>query len=295
MSSTKDTLVIAGLGINIYSAAPTIVAERKDVVVFFLLHGRYGSAEQVDPIARSLIEQTKGKARGLLVVTFIYLAIPLQDQRNHGKRLVDRQGNNAWSTDKTSAKHNERHALVQSVDMYAIQTGTARDVSLLIDFLPSFLYPDDEPHPIVEWGVAGISLGGHSTWITLTNDKRITTGIPIIGCPDYSKLIAYRAEQTDVNLTGRYYPKSLRDLVSEVDPASLIQDGTANPFLGKKILVLSGAADTLVPWEASKGFVTKLDVGSGGLKKVSVYEGVGHECTDGMVKEMASFIADNCL
>jgi hypothetical protein len=44
--------------------------------------------------------------------------------------------------------------------------GTARDVSYLIDFLPSFLYPNGE-RTIVEWGVGGISLGGHTTWIAL--------------------------------------------------------------------------------------------------------------------------------
>ncbi|KAG5723862.1 hypothetical protein E4T56_gene9837 [Termitomyces sp. T112] len=285
MSLTKQTLVIAGLEVNVYSASSTTIAERKEVVVLFLLHGRYGRAEEVDPIARSLIEQTQTstRARSLLIITF--------DQRNHGKRLVERKGNEAWSKDKTSSKHNERHA----IDMYAIQTGTARDVSLLIDFLPSFLYPDNEAHPIAEWAVAGISLGGHATWITLATDDRVTTGVPIIGCPDFSKLIAYRAKQNDVELTGRYYPKSFKDLVAKMDPASLTQ-GPLNPFLGKKVLVLSGANDTLVPWEASEEFVTqKLNVGTTGLKKVIVSEGVGHECTERMVQEMATFVADNCL
>ncbi|KAG6817181.1 hypothetical protein H0H87_011883 [Tephrocybe sp. NHM501043] len=284
MSPTKDSLVISGLEVNIYSATPTIIAERRAVVVFFLLHGRYDSAQKIDPIARSLIEQTEAKgSRSLLIVTF--------DQRNHGKRLVDSKANDAWSKDKTNPKHNERHAL----DMYSIQTGTAREVSLLIDFLPSFLYPDNAPHPIVEWGVAGISLGGHSTWITLATDTRVTTGIPIIGCPDYSKLIAYRAKHSDVELEGRYYPKGLKDLVLTSDPASLIL-GPTNPFLGKRILVLSGADDTLVPWEASEEFVTsKLDVGVNGLKKVSVYKGVGHECTEAMITEMAGFIVHTCL
>ena len=74
---------------------------------------------------------------------------------------------------------------VSRVDMYAIQSnysphrvpptfvdvfaaGTARDVSFLIDFLPSYVFPRDE-RTIVEWVVAGISLGGHSTWIALKN------------------------------------------------------------------------------------------------------------------------------
>ena len=74
------------------------------------------------------------------------------------------------------------------VDMYAIQgghewsvysrkrfsilgtVGTMRDMSFLIDFLPSFLYPTGRM-PIVEWGVAGKSLGGHATWIALVMGK----------------------------------------------------------------------------------------------------------------------------
>ena len=53
--------------------------------------------------------------------------------------------------------------------------GTARDVSYLIDFLPSFLYPNDE-RTIVEWGVGGISLGGHSTWIALRQGNSTSSG-----------------------------------------------------------------------------------------------------------------------
>ncbi|KAF5382126.1 hypothetical protein D9615_004190 [Tricholomella constricta] len=281
--ANKQPLVIAGLEVNIYSAAPITAGERnpKEIAVIFLLHGRYGSAEAIDPIARSVIDQTKNNRRDLLIVTF--------DQRNHGKRIVDPKGNDAWSKDKI--KHNERHA----VDMYAIQTGTARDVSLLVDFLPSFLYPNNESHNIVEWGVAGISLGGHATWITLANDKRVRTGIPIIGCPDYNKLIALRAQQVGVALEGPTFPKSFKGIVETLDPPFLIK-GAENPFLGKRVLVLSGEADQLVPWEASKEFVLdKLDVGKEGVKTVSLYRGVGHECTDAMVQEMAEFIAKHCL
>jgi hypothetical protein len=46
------------------------------------------------------------------------------------------------------------------------EAGTAEDVSFLIDHLPSFLYPLGE-RTIVEWGICGVSLGGHSTWIAL--------------------------------------------------------------------------------------------------------------------------------
>ena len=44
--------------------------------------------------------------------------------------------------------------------------GTANDVSFLIDYLPAYLFPLGE-RTVDRWGVAGISLGGHSAWILL--------------------------------------------------------------------------------------------------------------------------------
>ncbi len=44
--------------------------------------------------------------------------------------------------------------------------GTARDVSYLIDFLPSYLFPAGQAQ-ITEWLMGGISLGGHATWLVL--------------------------------------------------------------------------------------------------------------------------------
>ena len=48
--------------------------------------------------------------------------------------------------------------------------GTAHDVSFLIDFLPAYLFPNEE-RTISQWLVTGISLGGHSTWIVLKNGE----------------------------------------------------------------------------------------------------------------------------
>jgi hypothetical protein len=43
--------------------------------------------------------------------------------------------------------------------MYAMQRGTARDISFLVDFLPSYLFPNGEK-VIEKYGVTGFSLGG---------------------------------------------------------------------------------------------------------------------------------------
>jgi len=65
----------------------------------------------------------------------------------------------------------------------------------------------------------------------------------------------------------------------------------SNPFLNKRILVLSGAADKLVPWSASETFVNNLKVGSG-IKKVVLEDGAGHEVTAKMVEEASAFVWD---
>ena len=81
-------------------------------------------------------------------------------------------------------------------------------------------------------------------------------------------------------------------LIETSDPGSKNHTtlDASNPFLGKKILILSGEKDRLVPWAASEKFVEGLEVGLGGEKKVILQKGVGHKCTDEMVEEAARFI-----
>src|SRR4051812_33992385 len=57
---------------------------------------------------------------------------------------------------------------MQNLTSSRLAAGAVRDVSFLIDFLPSYLFPMGE-RTISEWVVAGISLGGHATWILLSS------------------------------------------------------------------------------------------------------------------------------
>ena len=101
-----------------------------------------------------------------------------------------------------------------------------------------------------------------------------------------------------------YIPSSLRALVraytattttipnkseSPSDPASV------SVFSGKRVLVLSGADDSIAPWEASRAFVKALDVGQSGRKEVMVMGGVKHEITDAMREEMFRFFWEEAL
>ena len=104
----------------------------------------------------------------------------------------------------------------------------------------------------------------------------------------------YRAQRSDIEFSEPHVPASLLDLISAADPAfqNYSTCEASNPFLGKKILVLSGEKDTLVPWMASEKFVESLEVGPQGKKVVIVEKGVGHKCTDSMQKEAAKFIVE---
>ncbi|KIP06436.1 hypothetical protein PHLGIDRAFT_106996 [Phlebiopsis gigantea 11061_1 CR5-6] len=282
---SKKTLVVAGLPVHIYAERHHGAAPTGPVAVLFFLHGRTGSAKAIEWIVEDALKQVAQKRQGserateLIIVTF--------DQRNHGERLVDAHANGAWKKG-----NNERHA----IDMYAIQTGTAQDVSYLIDFLPSYLFPADE-RQVAHWLVAGKSLGGHSTWIALTHEPRLSLAVPIIACPDYMQLITNRARYSGVPLAPPYFTESLRAYIERHDPARAPYTAAdaSNPFRGKKVLVLSGGDDPLVPFRFSAAFVEGLEVGPNGVKKVIVQPGVEHECTPEMVQEMAEFVWEHCL
>ncbi|KAJ4479955.1 Alpha/Beta hydrolase protein [Lentinula aciculospora] len=285
-SFSKELLNVGGLPVQIYSSIES--ETNKPVFILFFLHGRMGKANDVEPAISPIYNDINGSTKvlnqELIIVTF--------DHRNHGGRLIDNKANEAWNEDES--KSNVRHG----IDMFAIQDGSARDVSFLIDYLPAYLYPESE-RKISGWGLAGISLGGHSTWATLAREPRIKVGIPIIGCPDYLLLISERAAKHGISLdsASKYFPESLLSLIREEGPPSTpyLEEGVSNPFFGKNILVLSGGADPLVPWSASEGFVEGLTVGPHGYKKVVVQPDTGHTVTPEMIKEMIEFLREVVL
>ena len=117
------------------------------------------------------------------------------------------------------------------------------------------------------------------------------------GCPNYLHLISGRAQKSGIAFEPPYIPVSFLSCVHTHDPAytPYTKADASNPFAGKKVLVLSGADDQVVPWESSDEFVKNLEVGSSGVKKVIVYPGVGHACTDAMVKDASDFVWEQVL
>lgn len=117
------------------------------------------------------------------------------------------------------------------MDLYAMIVGTAADVSYLVSFLPSCLFPSDD-RIITRWAVTGKSLGGHAVWHVLLNDKRISVGVAMIGMPDYARLLEFRTKQSYKENAAPTVPNSLKELIKQIDPAQSKYDrwGPENPL-----------------------------------------------------------------
>lgn len=95
---------------------------------------------------------------------------------------------------------------------------------------------------------------------------------------------------------------------SELQYSPTSADPYINPYIGKKVLVLSGGSDPLVPWKFSKDFVEELVVrrssegeaggNSGawtGKKEVIVEEQAKHEVTPTMIANLCRFVWEETL
>ncbi|KAJ5566302.1 hypothetical protein N7535_007940 [Penicillium sp. DV-2018c] len=279
---SETVYAIAGISVTVFGLEE-LRKEASEVACLWLLHPRLATQERMKGIANSVLTDwiTKTKdtptAKGLIAVSF--------DQRNHGSRKIDPLANKAWR------QGNPRHAQ----DMFSIFQGTAKDTSLLMDYLPSYTFPHGE-HQITEHLALGVSLGGHATWSCLLHEPRVSAGVVIIGCPDYINLMADRARlsklpswtRTDPPgaevLGSEALPTSFLETVNRYDPAGMMlkhvdcgpstgplrenpipqpsesEQKVLGPILtqalaGKRIMCLSGGADKLVPYHRGKLFL----------------------------------------
>lgn len=192
--------------------------------------------------------------------------------------------------------------------MFSIYHGSQVDLSLIISYLPAYIFPTyHSPYTITQHLVAGVSLGGHSAYLAILHEPRITAGVVVIGCPDYARLMQHRAEKSKLGcgveglFRSKEFPENLLSVISEVDPAAIGIDEIIKKGLlcGKKILTLSGGADKLVPYACGEPFLKSLKeaysagILTGELTDV-VYPGIGHECTPEMVRDLSMFV-NRCI
>ncbi|KAJ3323825.1 hypothetical protein HDV06_001195 [Boothiomyces sp. JEL0866] len=211
-------IVVGGIPVSFYSI-PSKPASSEPLGIFFL-HGRLWTSEStVKRWEKYLLEVLDSFPDKVYLIAF--------DQRNHGERMANEIHNQG-------KEENPNHAL----DMFAIQYGTAKDVSYLIDCIPLFV-------DIQKWWVFGFSLGGHATLLSLTVDERLQLGISIVGCGDYATLMKMR----DLPVSP-----ALQNLLNQRDPINNI-----DRLAGRRLLCLNGGADNLVQAAANNEFAKLLE------------------------------------
>lgn len=263
---------IAGILLTVYGL-DELSSNTNAVTCLWLLHGRGDTQDSMSFVAAAMIQAwNKKKTAGnndLICVAF--------DQRNHGSRMIDNRANESWNGG------NPTHG----TDMYTLFTGTAQDVSQLITHLPSYL-----PFHPTDHICSGVSLGAHATWHVVLHDPRVTAALIIIGCADYTRLMTDRAIRGKLPsctasdppgrdfLGSRDFPSPLLEEIRRRDPAGVLLGELDGPstheaepseaektrlrpimrekLAGKKLLVLSGGKDRLVPYQQSEPFLAWL-------------------------------------
>jgi pimeloyl-ACP methyl ester carboxylesterase len=164
------------------------------------------------------------------------------------------------------------------------------DTSQLITYLPAYIFPDSK-HALSMNLVLGVSLGGHAAWHCILHEPRIKTAVIVIGCPDYTSLMADRARLSKLKtwteskppgsafVGSRDFPPALVKAVESYDPAGFFSQSISTrndpkhkyrppqdeqeefdrkiwtALHGKRILNLAGGADRLVPYSCGKAFL----------------------------------------
>ncbi|KAK5165725.1 uncharacterized protein LTR77_008648 [Saxophila tyrrhenica] len=140
------------------------------------------------------------------------------DQRNHGLRLISTKANTNWLAGNKNA----------AAALFSTYQGTTADVSTLVDFLPCYL-PAEVGAKVEHHIIAGDSLGGHAAWQVVLHEPRVNAAVIFIGCPDFIRLMSWRAEEARLPslsnglegfLGSEDFPPAPVEAISQNDPAA---------------------------------------------------------------------------
>lgn len=226
--------------------------------VVFFCHGLTQSIQFSHKYCKSLAEN------GCIAVAV--------DHRNHGARTVDFAKNQ---------KGSESYLL----DTYGIYTGTAHDISHIMDFLPGIL--GFSPKKI---GVMGFSLGAHATFVTAVIDERIDFIIPICGTPDRKSMLKKRfmdkegtAEAFESSL-----PLGMDDNFQKYDAIHNLDN-----FANCSAFLISGGEDVVVPAATNRQFLGLVEDKFGVRDDffMTIYPGAAHEVTRSMWADILGWVS----
>jgi predicted esterase len=96
----------------------------------------------------------------------------------------------------------------------------------------------------------------------------------------------YRLKSSGFPMEPPYLPQSFLRILERNDPGTILRltQEIPDPLKRKKILVLAGKEDTLVPWIASTHFISVLQQQSKNIQ-VKQYDGVGHAYPPEMMQD----------
>ncbi|ODQ65309.1 hypothetical protein NADFUDRAFT_47012 [Nadsonia fulvescens var. elongata DSM 6958] len=283
-----------------------------EIAMLHLVHPRLQNYSYTKILAHELLHRYRTLTRSSVkMIALTY------DIRNHGTRTTHAASNREWSEDN----------LTHAQDMSSIMDGSSLDLNLVMKYLPTYLPFECNR---ISHIIAGVSLGGHITWrsvLDCDSEKYNLVGIaPIIGSPyqtgllldrllvqsgrlaerdrlfeelkttsracfdlSYEELCAICFDSCDDLTLRRKWPRELHRLLSHSD--KLIFDTICTSL---KIFILNGADDTLVPSSFSDDWIKHRQNSQDPLAKqnlkVFVQPGVGHLCTNEMVKLVSEWL-----
>ncbi|KAB8223731.1 Alpha/Beta hydrolase protein [Aspergillus novoparasiticus] len=250
--SSKMTINIAGFHVYLYGVDELSPQQSKDTVVLFHVHGRTRSYADAELFAHQFLFQLKQMGnlkKGFVVATF--------DSRNHGERAIDSLAVQDWSGG------NQKHAH----DMLAMIDGNIFDIQTVMKYLS--VYTEGLFTP-TEFVMSGLSLGGHTAWDILSKVQGIKAAIIIVGSPNLTDLLIERLDNAADSEKGT-------DSTKWTESISLMyrgRDRSLGNIHGKRILILNGALDAVVPSKFTLPWIEKN--GSRNDVSFNVFENTGH-------------------
>ncbi len=225
--------------------------------VVFVIHGRDGTMHHRFDLCRTLA------AEGFTAVTL--------DQRNHGRRQVDKTARSDLSP-------------TVATELFAEVVGTAQDIQLVIDLLgPQFgLAPS-------RIGITGNSLGGIAAIVAMGLDERIDAGAAMLGTGDFLTLMEdylarQRVDRDDVELP---LPEPVQAFYRKYDAIH-----RAEGFADRPLLLTAGEEDQIVSPVVVKAFAEALRPHYTHAERLiyQLYPAVEHETTEEMKAAVVAWL-----
>ncbi|WFC99181.1 hypothetical protein MYAM1_001925 [Malassezia yamatoensis] len=252
---SRRVLNIGGFIVNVYGLeylAPIVDDTTPNITLLIHMHGRTRSAMMEEPLVKTYFAEVRshitadpaGSKNDFLIASF--------DGPNHGNRTTLPMAQNGFSKGNLQFLM-DQYAMIGTQGILT-SVGDAYDASFLADFLPFYLFPMGE-RTITDFVVSGKSMGGHATY---------HVGTPLIGTPDYVKLVESRTSESNITMASPFVPLSFMEYVNKTNPANMAYtsvDASINPFYGKKLFAGSGGTDPLVLFNYSSEFLSNVVLG----------------------------------